>query len=50
MDKELKGLVVEIISLVLLLVIVIPIWLDASNNYNEQKNILIDEHEIVYNK
>ena len=37
MDKELRKLVIEIISLTLLLVIVIPICVSASDKYNEQK-------------
>lgn len=37
MDKELKRLLIEIISLTLLLVIIIPICVSASDKYNEQK-------------
>lgn len=37
MDKELRKLLFEIISLALLLIIVIPICVNASNKYNEQK-------------
>ena len=37
MDKELRKLVVEIISLTLLLAIVVPICVSASDKYNEQK-------------
>lgn len=37
MDKELRKLLFEIISLTLLLVIVIPICVNASDKYNEQK-------------
>lgn len=37
MDKELKKLLIEIISLTLLLVIIIPICVSASDKYNEQK-------------
>ena len=37
MDKELKRLLIEIISLTLLLVIIIPICVNASDKYNEQK-------------
>ena len=39
MNKELKRLVVEIISLVLLLVIVIPICVNASDDYKEKKEL-----------
>lgn len=41
MDKELKNLVIEIISLVLLLVIMVPICVNASNNYKESKEVLL---------
>ena len=41
MDKELKRLVIEIVSLILLLVIVIPICVNASSRYKEQKNFLL---------
>ena len=37
MDKELRRLLIEIISLTLLLVIIIPICVSASGKYNEQK-------------
>lgn len=37
MDKELRRLLIEIISLTLLLVIIIPICVSASDKYNEQK-------------
>lgn len=37
MDKEMKRLVVEILSLTLLLIIVIPICVNASSNYRERK-------------
>ena len=40
MDKEIKGLVVEIISLVLVLIIIIPICVNASSNYKEKKEQL----------
>lgn len=41
MDKEIKGLIGEIISLVLLLVIVIPICVNASSDYREKKEQMI---------
>lgn len=37
MDKELRRLLIEIISLTLLLVIIIPICVSASDKYNDQK-------------
>lgn len=40
-DKELKRLVVEIITLTLLLVIVVPICVKASNRYQERKDVLL---------
>lgn len=42
MDKELRRLVVEIISLILLLCIVIPICVKASNEYQEKKEVLLN--------
>ena len=41
MDKELKGLVVEIFSIMLLLVIVIPICVNASSEYRSQKDAVL---------
>ncbi len=42
MDKELKGLVVEILSTILLLIIVIPICVNASSEYrSKMENISI---------
>lgn len=41
MDKELKRLVVEIISIAIMLIIVVPICVNASNEYNKQKEILL---------
>lgn len=40
MDNELKRLVVEIISIAIMLIIVVPICVNASNEYNKQKEIL----------
>lgn len=39
MDKELRRILFEIISLVLLLAIVVPICVNASDKYNEQKEV-----------
>ena len=41
MDKELKRLILEIVTLTLLLIIIIPICVNASNKYNEQKEVLL---------
>ena len=41
MDKELKRLVVEIISLVLLLIVVIPICVNASSEYRLKKDAVL---------
>ena len=41
MDKELKRLVVEIISMAIMLIIVVPICVNASNEYNKQKETLL---------
>lgn len=42
MDKELKSLVAEIIVLTLVLVIVVPICVNASEKYNRQKEVMLD--------
>lgn len=41
MDKESKRLIVEIVTLILLLIIVVPVCVNASNNYKEQKDVLL---------
>ncbi len=41
MDKELRGIVIEIIMVVLLLIIVIPICVSASSEYQNKKNSLL---------
>ena len=41
MDRELKGLVVEIIFLVLLLIVVIPICVNASSEYRSKKDAVL---------
>ena len=40
MDKELRRLIVEICSLIVLLVIVVPICVDASSDYRSKRNDL----------
>lgn len=40
-DSEIKRLVIEIISLVLFLIIVVPICVDASNRYQEKRDVLL---------
>ncbi|MBQ8681331.1 MAG: hypothetical protein IJ509_00245 [Bacilli bacterium] len=42
MDKELKQLVVEIISLTILLIVVVPICVQASNDYQEKRDVLLN--------
>lgn len=42
MEKELKGLIIEIITMIIILVITIPICVEASNNYKEQKDTLLN--------
>ena len=41
MDKELRGLVVEIISIILLLIIVVPICVNASSEYRSKKDSVL---------
>lgn len=47
MDKEMKGLIVEIVSLILLLIIVIPICVNASSNYRERKEQMLSGNQTV---
>lgn len=42
MDKELRGLVFEIIAIAIMLVIVVPICVNASGRYREQKEALLE--------
>lgn len=42
MDKDLKGLVVEVILIVVMLVLVVPICVEASGRYKEQKEALMN--------
>lgn len=46
MDNELKGLVIEICILVLLVVIIVPICVDASNKYQEKKEVLLNGTDV----
>lgn len=41
MDKELRGLIIEIVSLVLILLIVVPACASASNKYQRQKEVFL---------
>ena len=41
MDKELKRLIVEIVSLVLLLIVVVPICVHASSEYRLKKSSML---------
>lgn len=48
MDKEMKGLVIEIITLVILLLVAVPLCVNASNNYQQKKDKMnIGNHAIV---
>ena len=42
MDKDLKGLVVEVILIAVMLVLVVPICVEASGRYKEQKEALMN--------
>lgn len=42
MDRELKKLIIEIISFTLLLIVVVPICVSASSEYKKQKEVLIN--------
>ena len=42
MEKELKGTIMEIIVLTIFLIVMVPICVEASNNYNEQKETLLN--------
>ncbi len=41
MEKELKGLIVEIISIILMLIIVVPICVNASSEYRSKKDAVL---------
>lgn len=48
MDKELKGIVGEIIALIILMIIAIPICVKASNDYQAKKDkMVIGNHASV---
>ena len=48
MEKELKGLIIEVISIILLLVIVVPVCANASSEYRMKRDaILGGEHATV---
>ena len=42
MEKELKGLVIEVIVLTIFLIITVPICVQASSNYNDQKETMLN--------
>ena len=42
MDKELKGLVGEIVIIIILIVIVIPVCVSASNDYQAKKGTILE--------
>lgn len=42
LDKELRSLIVEIVTLTLLLIIIVPICADASAKYQEKKDVLLN--------
>lgn len=48
MDKELKGLIIEIVTITILLIITIPLCVKASTTYQEKKNkMFIGSHASV---
>lgn len=42
MDKELKKIITEIITLTIMLIIMVPICVHASNEYKEEKAVLLE--------
>ena len=42
MDKDLRGLVVEIVLIAIMLILVVPICVEASGRYKEQKEALMN--------
>ena len=46
-DDEIKRLIVEIITVIILFIIAVPICVNASNNYNEKKNNMQKYNNIV---
>ena len=48
MEKEFKGLIIEIISIILLLVVVVPICVNASSEYRSKKDaVLVGKKALV---
>ena len=46
LDKEIRGLFIEIVTLILLMIIMVPIYVRASNEYQEEKEVLLDGKDI----
>ena len=47
MEKDIKSLVAEIILMIIITIIVIPICVNASHNYNEKKNNIQQHNDIT---
>ena len=47
MEKELRGLVVEIVLTVIMMIIIIPICADASSEYRSKKEALLSGRDAV---
>lgn len=45
MDKELKGAIIELIITTIILIVAIPVCVNASNRYKEQKELLLNAFE-----
>ena len=42
MDKELKGYVIELITMIIVLIFIVPICVNASNEYSKKQEILLN--------
>ena len=47
MDKDVKALICDIILLLLIMVISIPICVNASRDYNKKKYVLQSDNNII---
>ena len=49
MDHELKGIIVEIVLVVMLMMVAIPVCVMASHNYQDKKGNLLDSRRATVN-
>lgn len=49
MDKELKGLIIEIVTIVIMMIIAIPVCVNASYNYQSKKGDMLEGRHVSIN-